>query len=172
MNKAKKITKIVLYSLLSLIAIYCFLIIIQKIIWKDRIPSILGFQNYIVLSGSMEPTLNIGDIVFIKKTDEINEEDIISFKVNNSIVTHRVISIIKNEDNKIQYITKGDNNNGADDESIFKEDILGKYVFKIGKLGNIILFLKTKSGMVILILMFLLLILFTNTNEKPKKKKK
>lgn len=165
MKIVKKILKIIFWIILIVIAIYSMTIIAQKILWKDRTPNFFGYKNMIVLSGSMEPTLNVGDIVIVKETNDIKEQDIISFKVQNSIVTHRVVEI-KKENEKNFYITKGDANSAVDLELIELKDIEGKYIFKIPLLGNIIMLLQKPIavGILILILIVSLILSF-----KPKK---
>ena len=134
MNIAKKILKIIFWIILIIIVIYSTTIIFQKIVRKDKTPDFMGYKNFIILTGSMEPTLKPGDIVFVKETTNINEQDIISFKVENAIVTHRVVEI-ENENGKNFYITKGDANNTNDQMKIEKNDIKGVYLFHIKYLG-------------------------------------
>lgn len=165
----KKILKILCMILISIIVVCSVVIVTQKLIWKDKIPSIFGYKSFIVLSGSMEPTLSVGDIVFVKETKDIKEQDIIAFRINNSIVTHRLVEIIDEEDGK-KYKTKGDSNTTEDLELLKIDDIEGKYSFKIGKLGNIILFLKTKTGIIILVILFSISILFSNDKTDKEKK--
>ena len=83
----------------------------------------------------MIPTLNIGDIVIIKKINnyaELKKKDILIHKNNNRIVIHRIIDI-KAADGHYIYQTKGDNN--ADAYQIDKEHVIGKYLFKIPYIG-------------------------------------
>ena len=164
----KKILKKVFIVIFAIIALYSGCIIFQKIIWKDKTPNIFGFRNYIVLSGSMEPTISIGDIVFVKVTNEIKENDIISFRADNSVITHRVKAIVENENKEKQYITKGDANSSEDTEIVEPENVEGKYCFKIPKIGNIILFLKTRNGMIVLACVFIACLLFFNKNAIKK----
>ena len=130
MKIIKKIIKAIFWIILICIAIYSMIIIFQKIVYKNKTPSFFGYKSFIVLTGSMEPTLNIGDIVFIKETTDIKEQDIVSFKINNAIVTHRIVEI-KKENDKTLYTTKGDANSGNDTEVLRIEDIEGKYIFKV-----------------------------------------
>ena len=166
MNLVKKILRILFWIILIIIAIYSTVIIFQKIIWKDKVPNFFGYKNFIVLTGSMEPTLNTGDIVFVKETPDIKEQDIISFRVNNSIVTHRVVKI-KTVDNNTYYATKGDANSDADTELVSLEEIEGKYIFKIPFLGNIINFFQKPMGIIILVAI-LIGILFLGAKKRPK----
>lgn len=165
MKISKKIFKTLFWIILSLIAIYSTIIIFQKIIWKEKIPNFMGYKNFIVLTGSMEPTLNIGDIVFVKETTNIKEQDIVSFRVQNSIVTHRVVEI-KEENEKNIYITKGDANSGNDTELLSIENIEGKYIFKIPFAGRIILFLQKPIGIIILCLIFSIFLMIESKKTK------
>lgn len=165
MEKIKKILKISVWVILIFIAIYSTIIIFQKIIWKEKIPNFMGYKNFIVLTGSMKPTLNIGDIVFVKETTNIKEQDIVSFRVQNSVVTHRVVEI-KEENGKTIYITKGDANSGNDTELLSIENIEGKYIFKIPFVGRIILFLQKPIGMIILCLIFSIFLMIESKKTK------
>ncbi len=169
MNIAKKILKIIFWIILIIIVIYSTTIIFQKIVRKDKTPDFMGYKNFIILTGSMEPTLKPGDIVFVKETTNINEQDIISFKVENAIVTHRVVEI-ENENGKNFYITKGDANSDNDIELISIEYVEGKYAFKIPLLGNIILFFQRPVGMVVLVI--ILIFIFIKPYRKPKHMKR
>ena len=173
MNKIKKILKAIFWIILVFIAIYSTIIIFQKIIWKDKTPSFLGYKNFIVLTGSMEPTLNIGDIVFVKETTDIKEQDIVSFKVNNAVVTHRIIEI-KKEDEKTFYITKGDANSSNDTELLSIENVEGKYSFKISFLGNLILFFQKPIGIFGLFSIFAIVLIISSvrSHKNPKHMKR
>ncbi len=173
MNKIKKILKAIFWIILVFIATYSTIIIFQKIIWKNKTPSFFGYKNFIVLTGSMEPTLNIGDIVFVKETTDIKEQDIVSFKINNAVITHRIVEI-KKENEKNIYITKGDANSGNDIEALSIRDIEGKYRFKIPFLGNVILFFQKPIGIISLFLIFAVFIVITSvkSNKDPKHMKR
>lgn len=175
MKIVKRISKWLFWIILVLVALYSVIIIFQKLIWKDKTPSIFGYKNFIVLTGSMEPTLNIGDIVITKETTEIQEQDIISFreKNSNSVITHRVVEI-KEKNEKIIYITKGDANSGNDTELLSIENIEGKYSFKIPFVGKIILFLQKPIGMIILCLIFSIFLMIESKKIKkiPKHSKR
>ena len=84
-----------------------------------------------IATGSMEPVLNIGDLVIVRKCNDndINVGDIIEYRRKDFSVIHRVID--KYERNgEIFLITKGDNNTVADEE-IEAKQIVGKVIFKI-----------------------------------------
>ena len=100
----------------------------MKILNKDY-ANIFGYSFFEVASGSMSPTLEIGDVIFIKVTNEINENDIILYKEGNFFITHR---LIKKEQDTL--IAKGDANN-SEDKPIKSEQVLGKVELIVPKIG-------------------------------------
>lgn len=120
------------------IIIEIVLITILVILIVSKIAFGLKFLG--VMTGSMEPNIHVNDIVIIRKItpDEINEGDIISFVIEEETITHRIIKIEKNENGETLYTTKGDANNIADDTKITFENITGKYIGKIPKIGVIL----------------------------------
>lgn len=167
MKILKKITQILLWLLLIILVTYSGFILIQKVILKKEVPSIFGYKNFIVLTNSMVPTLNAGDIVFTKETDNIKENDIIAYQVDGVVVTHRVNHIVE-ENGKNYYITKGDANSSEDIELISIQDIEGKYIFKIPYLGKVILFLQKPQGIMIFVLIIGTLLLISNKKDEKK----
>lgn len=118
------------------------------------------FNAYVVLTGSMLPTIQINDIVVTKKVAESKLEvgDIITFvstnqSINGITITHRIVEKYYSEtDNKYYYKTQGDNNNIADDALIPYENIYGKVILKIPKLGYIQELFASKSGLIIVVI--------------------
>lgn len=105
--------------------ILCVLIYnyVQTKILKKDYCNFFGYTAFKVVTGSMADTINIGDIVIVKvKNDkeEFNLQDIIVFKQDDSIITHRIVGI---EGDNIT--TKGDANN-TNDETVSKNQIIGK----------------------------------------------
>jgi signal peptidase len=82
-------------------------------------PRILGYQTSTMLTGSMSPMINPGDVVvsFPTPASELKVGDVITYAIpvqDQRIETHRVIEIIRNDDGTTAVRTKGDANNGAD----------------------------------------------------------
>lgn len=129
MKKILKNSVTILMNILIVIAV-CILIILlygfieTKVLKKKEYVDIFGYSMFQVVSGSMEETLHIGDLVIVKtrEFEDIAKNDIIVFKQDETIITHRVIEI-----DKETITTKGDANN-TKDEPIATEDVIGKVI--------------------------------------------
>lgn len=143
-----KVLKIIGQFILCLILIFFILLNIFSMNNK----SLFGFRIYRVISGSMQPSLQIGDVIIVKKSNNYSERDIITYSNGLTTITHRIIAI-----NNDEVITKGDANE-VDDKPINKEQIVGKFFFRI---SNFSLFSMILSKNVIyLIMIFLLVLIF------------
>ena len=169
--KTKKMISTIIYIIIIPVIIYNISLIVQSLLVSNTTPSFLGIKTFVIVSGSMEPTLDIGDIILVKDIDEndIRKNDIIAFREGEIIVTHRVIDIIEKEDGK-EFITKGDNNNVKDSYPVKYRDIEGKYQeIKISKIGNFVLFMQNKIVIVcILIIFYYIYIHDNNKREKSR----
>ena len=98
----------------------------------------------------METSINAGDVVVTKEiaASELKTNDIIAFKKNNVVTTHRITAIETDEDGNLSFTTKGDNNNVEDDSKVYADEIEGIYKFKLSGLGNIAIFIQTPTGMI------------------------
>jgi len=148
------ILKIVILVVLILLLVFNLFIIAAQVILKDDMPKVFGYARVIVVSGSMSPAVEIGDMLIIREADKYITDDIITFRSGESYVTHRIIGF--DEDGRA--ITKGDFNNVRDASPVSFKDIEGKYVLRIPKFGNVLLFLKTPFGMLIMVITAILLI--------------
>lgn len=113
---------------------------------------VLGISSFVVLSGSMEPSVPLGSIIYTKPLEEYNPGEVIAFKQGNTTVSHRIVSI-KNQNGEILYQTKGDANKGADQNLVSKTQVLGKKAFLVLNAGKLILFLKTLPGFALFIIL-------------------
>lgn len=110
---------IILVTIIIILAIYYF---VQIKVFNKPYTNIFGYTFFEVATGSMDPTIDVGDVIIVKITNEVNENDIIVCNKDNAFITHRLIKI--EEDN---FITKGDANN-TEDEPMQKSDLIGKVV--------------------------------------------
>lgn len=154
--------KKILYYILFLVIVLPFLIfnltlIIKSKLYPDKIADFMGYKPFIVMSGSMETTINIGDLVIVKKVNSsnIHTGDIIAFKNGDIVISHRVREVI-NDSGTYKFKTKGDNNNVADDFIVSSDAIEGIFVNKIPGLGSILLFLGKPIGLLMVILVIII----------------
>lgn len=169
-EKIKKIISIFIYIIILPIIVINITLIVKSFIKPNKIPDFIGYKNFVIVSESMEPTIMVGDAIFVKKVPEkeIKINDIISFHDGECINTHRIVGV--SEENGIKmYRTKGDNNRGEDKEKVSYSQIEGKYLFKINNFGNLIKVLQSKVTLAILIL---LVCLNTYFNYRLKYKRK
>ena len=107
----------------------------QTKILKKNYSNYFGYTYFQILTGSMEDTIMVDDVVLVKITDKIEKYDIVSYQKDNEVITHRVIEVTEDG-----YITKGDNNN-APDGLIKKDQIIGKVVKTLKGYGKVKRFL-------------------------------
>lgn len=117
-------------------------------------PNSQWIQMRTVISGSMEPTIPIGSLIVSKEVpvNKLQVGDIVSFESNGEIVTHRIAKI---EDKKIY--TKGDANESLDEG--YAEEIIGKVILHIPKIGVFFQIIQTTRGSVALVLTIVTFIL-------------
>ncbi|MCH5299096.1 MAG: signal peptidase I [Ruminococcus sp.] len=158
----KKIGRIVLLSVIGLV------IGISLYSWNARtfvgneMPMPFGLGTSVVLSGSMEPTLSVNDLVFVKAQDTYETGDIVVYQDEGLLVIHRIIAIDENE-----IITQGDANNTADqpvDISLVK----GKAIASLPFVGAVAQFLKTPVGFILVIVAAIALFELPYLKERKK----
>lgn len=124
----------------------------------EYVSGIGKFKFMHMITGSMKPEINIDDIIITRAVDagSLETGDIITFRTSgNMLVTHRIKHI--NEDGS--FITKGDANAMEDiGLKVNRDNIVGKYFFKIPKGAYIVEFFQSFSGMLIFLLLLVLLL--------------
>lgn len=150
------ITFLILFALCNLISV--------KVLHKDY-SSLFGITIFEIVSGSMEPTLNVKDLIIVYNTDKIKENDIITYTDDKDFITHRVIKI---EGETIT--TKGDSNNSTD-VRISKSKVIGKVILTIPKGGIIRETIITPKVIISIIVTLILLSLCASYIPKNKREK-
>lgn len=158
-------------SILSTVLIITLLVLIAAI----GAPKVFGIRIFTVLSPSMAPEYQPGDLVYTVPTDakEIEVGDVVTFVMNEKldVATHRVIS---KDENSESFVTKGDANNN-EDGAILAENIVGVVRFKIPKAGFALNYFSSTAGRIIGITVVLtftaLIFLFSSGKEEAKDKK-
>lgn len=124
------------------------------------------FNGYVIVSPSMVPTININDAIVIKRhsNDDYTIGDIISFHSteydpDGMVVTHRIINKNNKGHYSSTYTTKGDNNTVADRNIVATDNIYGKVMFIIPKLGFVKNFVSKPLNVILLIIIPSLMII-------------
>ena len=131
---------------------------------KNAVPDVGGYSPMLVLSDSMFPNIQAGDLIICKKTDpeNIKAGDVISFfdlaSNSGSVVTHRVVEVQTKEDGSLAWITRGDANNADDSSPVPAENLVGLYQSRIPKLGNVAMFMQTTKGLIVCVVIPILLL--------------
>ena len=144
----------------------------------EKLPMVFGFSPVIVLSGSMYPTFDAGDMIVLQEVDPdtIQEGDVICYFAENdknAAVTHRVIEVQTGEDGLPVFVTRGDANNTEDRVAVTPDMIQGRYTgMYVPGLGNVAVFLQSPLGMVLCIVCPLALILLWDAVRRGAASKK
>lgn len=128
----------------------------------NSLPMPFGFGTAVVLTGSMEPTIMVDDLILVREQEEYHEDDIVVYQSGSMLVVHRIIEIQPDT-----VITQGDANN-APDAPIRKEMIKGTVVGCIPGAGGIARLLKSPAATITMIGGALLLSELTYRREKQK----
>ncbi len=171
-KRTKKIIKFII--LISLI----FLFIVNLMLTIEEKTHIFGIYMFNIVSESMEPTFYKDDLAIVKSYyyEELQKGDIITFKQDDRIISHRISKIVKNKNEK-QFITKGDNNKVEDIESVNTQDIFGKVVYVIPKIGKIVNYIQNVTGFINIFILIVIICILANfrenviNNRKIKRKK-
>ena len=102
------------------------------------VPRLMGYQIYNIVSGSMEPAIPVGSLVYAELVQpaEVQEGEIIVFYSGGSAVTHRVV---QNRLVEGEFVTKGDANQVCDSVPLSLDAIEGKVRFHIPSIGYLLL---------------------------------
>ena len=153
----------VIIFILSIIAILAVWSFIQINVSGEEYANIFGYSIFSTETRSMATTIEKGDIVIVKIGEsDLKEKDIITYKNDNAIITHRIVKI----DGDL-IVAKGDNNN-TEDEPIKKDDVIGEVVFII---NNVEIWKKVFSDIsvitpiIITVILFIILISYKEKKE-------
>ena len=156
--------KIVDVQVVLVLIVSVFIAVLSITSKSSGVPNIFSIAPLSVQSGSMSGTLEVGDLIFCKVTDdpfvEYKKDDIVTFPIEidgvETLNTHRIVDVI--EDESITYYqTQGDNKdtNPTPDEQLQSASTI-KAVYtgtKIGGLGYVLSFLRTQLGFFLCVLL-------------------
>ena len=148
--------------LIPILIINCTLII--KSFTSEEVPSVAGKLPLIVLTDSMYPVIQSGDLIICStaQPEEIETGDVIAFfdpaGNGTTIVTHRVLEVTE-LDGRTAWRTKGDNNNTEDRLLVTGDKLVAVYEgTRLAGFGNVALFMQTTPGLIVCVVCPILLL--------------
>lgn len=141
------------------------------------VPMLLGYKEMAVLSGSMEPTIPVGSLVYVKPVEAsmLEAGDVCTYYLSDgeTFVTHRVMSI---DPDAQTLVTQGDANESPDGDIQFSQ-VYGRADFHLPYLGIVIQNIRTPVGimsicgvvMLVILLNFIPAIIDAAEDEKKQK---
>ncbi len=159
-NSTSGLIKTILFF--ALVGLLLFYVLLEIFIPRQTI-NIVQVKPYIVITQSMEPVINVDDMVVIRNVDvdNLEEGDIITFYADinfdneDEVITHYVHSIDENNSDETIIRTRryfeDESDIIVDTWALTEEDIIGQYMFKIPKIGVPIRFLQSPFGIAALI---------------------
>ena len=148
--------------LIPILIVNCLLIV--KSYTSDEVPSVGGYLPLIVLTDSMYPVIESGDLIICHtaEPEEIRVGDVIAFfdpaGNGTTIVSHRVTEVTE-KDGKIAWRTKGDNNNTEDRLAVREDKLVAVYEgTRLRGFGNVALFMQTTPGLIVCVVLPLMLL--------------
>lgn len=164
---AKKAVKYIV--LVTLIILF----IINLILSFEENTHIFGIYMFNIVSESMGPTFYKDDLVIVKrcKMQELKKGDIITFKQDDRTISHRMIAITQ-EDGEFKFITKGDNNDILDKETVEMKDVYGKVLFSVKKIGKFIHYIQNARGLINIVIFIIIIYVLISLRDNQKNSRK
>ena len=133
------------------------------------IPKVFGVQAFNVISGSMEPTISVGSIVYVRNVEfeELSQGDVIAFESGASVVTHRIVEI--NTEDKL-ITTKGDANNTEDFNPVSYTNVIGRMIAHFPIYGTIVAWLTDTVGKLVAVVVLIIGAVLSYLGEDKKEK--
>jgi len=141
---------------IKLVAGLALLVVVAPVV-AHAFPALVGTEySYVVQSGSMEPAIGTGSVVFVADVpvDTIDEGDVITFSDTRTgpTTTHRVIEKHQAE-TSLRFRTKGDANEDPDPEPVYRNEVVGVVTLSVPLIGYLIGFAQTQLGWIMLVVL-------------------
>ena len=164
-HKVLTIVGIVMCVILVPILILNLTLLAKGFFNEEKVPDFAGVMPLIVLTDSMYPQIESGDLIFCKtiKAEEVEVGDVISFfdpaGNGTSVVTHQVLEIVTGEDGSLSFRTKGINNNTEDKKLVPAENVFAEYTgTRIAGGGDVALFMQSSTGLLVCVVLPIILL--------------
>lgn len=118
-----------------------------KRLMRNIMPMPFGIGSSVVLSGSMEPTLSVNDLVIVRQQENYAVGDVVVYQSGDNLIIHRIIEL--GED---YVITRGDANN-VEDSPVPYSAVKGRMVLHVPYAGQAVHFLQSVPGVLIVIVL-------------------
>lgn len=170
-----RLLKFIILVILGILLTISLIMFYKTNVSKEEIPYFGEYAIYNIVSESMEPQINVNDLIIIEKCEEseLKVKDVITYKrQDGSIITHRIIQVNNFENKPKEYTTKGDNNETEDKEKIEYAQIYGKYLFRVKGAGKIAETIQENNGIMSVALIILIFITLKNGTDRKKEERK
>lgn len=168
MKQIKKIFSVFTTLACALIALFAILLVGVRLV---------GLTPLTVISGSMEPNIHVGSVIYVKKAaaTDFKVNDCITYRLGNGTpVTHRIIEVIPDEKDPsyLRFRTQGDANDIPDSTPVEPINIIGKPLFSIPWIGYAVHYVQSPPGLYVMIgaiagiILITLLLEFFSPSEK------
>lgn len=150
-------------------------------VWVSLRVFVSEYPLLVVVSGSMEPTLEVGDLIVVQRVVDFSEIEadsnlqgtIIVFHSPpkpSDLIVHRVVDKILKEDGLWYFTTRGDNNPASIpwEEDFSQTYVVGKVVWTIPLIGRVVLFIQTPLGLSICLILMVALTAIEIVSRKRK----
>lgn len=129
--------------------------IVLALVLVLTIPLAFGMRPLVVLSGSMEPVLHVGDVTVVERIAprEARVGDVVTFKAPESgrVTTHRLRAVRRSPDGRFAFTTKGDANNSIERWTLPADGQLSRAVHRVPSVGHVLLLIATPLGWALLV---------------------
>lgn len=163
-----KKTKILAFCRRIVLAVAAVIIGVRVYAWNaeslvgNRMPMPFGYGAAVVLTGSMEPTYAVDDVIIAKEMEYYEVGDVVVYQDGDMVIVHRVVAV---EEEALQ--TKGDANN-VEDAPIAKDKVKGKVIASIPSMGGVVRFMKNPAAVAGILAAAVFLMEFSYRKEKEK----
>lgn len=125
-----------------------------------------NYKVYTVQSGSMEPAIKAGSLIFVKPGTDYEVGEIITRRAEEPgvTITHRIVSK-EDIEGQIAFETKGDSNETSDGKKFTKEGILGKVFLSVPYLGYPVSYARTAQGIILIVIIPAVIIIYDELNK-------
>ncbi|MBO4988806.1 MAG: signal peptidase I [Clostridia bacterium] len=141
----------ILLCLLALLLVVNVYTVVRRVFYHEEMPTVFGFASAVVVSGSMEPEISVGDVVIVKSQNDYALKDVVMFYNPSSgdYTTHRIVERVDDS----LFRTCGDNNDSNDPFLVAKEDVVGKVVLVVPFVGTLMSYVQNPVGFVVILVL-------------------